>query len=544
MMTGLNLSLQSKLRGLTAVTILSFIVLFTVLLSNEKEQLMLDRKAQVRSLVEAGHSIITRYEKLADEGKMDKAQAQKFAMDTLRGMRYENIEYFWINDMQPRMIMHPIKPQLDGQDLSKIKDKNDTPLFIEFVKTVKANGAGFVNYLWPKPGQDEPVEKISYVKGTDSWGWIVGTGLYIDDVDEIFNRNALKFLLWGGCIGGFISIALFLVGRNVLKIIGGDPGEVAKVVNTMAEGDFTYLPSQAPFEGSLLGHAYLMQEKLRGIIKTLKQNADQVGEMAQTLATSATQISSNVNQESDAVANMAAAIEELSVSTTQISDQGDTARKIADGSQETANEGVQVVNKTANSLMDTAHEIEKASGDVSRLSEDASRISDIVQVIREIAEQTNLLALNAAIEAARAGEQGRGFAVVADEVRQLAERTSEATSEINEMSSKIGEVATRALSGMDTVVQTTNLGAGDAEIAKVSIQKINSSFDDMVKAIDDIAVALKEQNAASTDLAQSTEQVSQMSEENATAANSLLALSRELEEQASNMDKAIGILKV
>ena len=297
-----------------------------------------------------------------------------------------------------------------------------------------------------------------------------------------------------------IGLAIY-ISRSVMRQLGGDPNEVASVVNTMAAGDFSQQPSAQPEPDSLLAHAYQMQSKLRDMITEVKNQANQVGDMAHSLASSANQITNNVNHESDAVSSMAAAIEELSVSTSHISDQGGNAKRIANDSRSNAEEGAKVVNKTVAGLLETARDIEAASGEVSRLGEDASHISDVVKVIKEIADQTNLLALNAAIEAARAGEQGRGFAVVADEVRKLAERTASATNEINQMSSKIGEVANNALSGMDKVVKTTRQGVVDAETAQTSIKNIQSSFAEVSAVIDDIASALQEQNAAATELA-------------------------------------------
>ncbi|MBU1426933.1 MAG: methyl-accepting chemotaxis protein [Gammaproteobacteria bacterium] len=340
-----------------------------------------------------------------------------------------------------------------------------------------------------------------------------------------------------------IGLAIY-ISRSVLHQLGGDPNEVAAAVNTMAAGDFSQQPPRQPEPGSLLAHAYQMQGKLRDMIMEVKKQANQVGDMAHSLASSANQISGNVNLESDAVSSMAAAIEELSVSTSHISDQGANAKRIATDSRGNAEEGAKVVNKTVAGLLETAREIEAASGEVSRLGEDATHISDVVKVIKEIADQTNLLALNAAIEAARAGEQGRGFAVVADEVRKLAERTASATSEINQMSSKIGNVANNALSGMDKVVKTTRQGVVDAETAQTSIRNIQSSFAEVSAVIDDIASALLEQNAAAAELANSTERVSQMSEEDSGAAKGLLGLANELEGKAGEMRQAVEIFRV
>jgi methyl-accepting chemotaxis protein len=539
-----NVLLRTKLRGLTVITVIGLCVLFAVLLSNERAQLLSDREEKVRSLVDVAYTTVTHYEKQAAEGKLDVESARKSAIDALRSMRYDTSEYFWINDLNDMMIMHPIKPELDGKNLAQIKDKNGKYFFVEMNNVVRAKGEGFVEYVWPKAGFNEEVPKISYVRGTADWHWVIGSGIYIDDVDTLFRRNALRFMAWGLLIGGFISISLMLLGRNINKTIGGDPNEVAAVVNAMSAGDFSQQPGKQTVAGSLLANAYQMQVKLHDMIVEVKSQAGQVGDMAHGVAMSANRIAENVNHESDSVASMAAAIEELSVSTTHISDQGANAKRIANESSANAEEGAKVVHKTVTGLLDTAREIESASGEVSRLGEDASRISEVVKVIKEIADQTNLLALNAAIEAARAGEQGRGFAVVADEVRKLAERTANATNEINLMSAKIGEVANNALSGMDKVVKTTQQGVGDAETAQGSINSIQTSFKEVSGVIDEIAPALAEQNAAASELAKSTERVSQMSEENAGAAQSLLALANELEGKAHEMHKAVEVFKV
>lgn len=362
--------------------------------------------------------------------------------------------------------------------------------------------------------------------------------------DEDFQHRRNLVILW---VLVSLSLSIFLASiiiRTVLNQLGGDPQDVAKVVNTMAAGDFSQQPKKLPVAGSLLANAYHMQSALRDMILKVKGQANQVGDMAHGLATSAQQIVANANQESDAVSSMAAAIEEMSVSTTHISDQGGNAKQIADASRNSAEQGAQVVNKTVSGLLTTAKEIENASGEVSRLGEDATRIIDVVKVIKEIADQTNLLALNAAIEAARAGEQGRGFAVVADEVRKLAERTANATNEINEMSGKISEVVNRALTSMGRVVETTRQGVTDAETAQNSIVGIQQSFGEVANVIDDISAALAEQNVASTDLARNTERVAQMSEENSGAAQGLLNLANEMEGRATQMRGAVEAFRV
>jgi methyl-accepting chemotaxis protein len=346
-----------------------------------------------------------------------------------------------------------------------------------------------------------------------------------------------------------IALALSLIFgiaivRSVMQQLGGDPKEVASILHVMASGDLSIQPNAAPIKGSLLASTYNMQAELRAMISTTQNHTLALIDMSHTLAASANQISLSVKRESDSVASMASAIEEMSASTAHISDRGNGAKEIALYSRENAEEGSAIINKTVSGLLVTAQEIETASTEVSQLGEDASRISEVVKVIREIADQTNLLALNAAIEAARAGEQGRGFAVVADEVRKLAERTSNATTEINEMSAKIGEVIGHALGGMDKVVQTTRQGVTDAETAQASIANIQQSFNQVSKVIDEISDSLAQQNAAASELAGNTEHIAHMSEENSGASRSLLQLARDLNNKAEEVQTAVAGFKI
>lgn len=370
------------------------------------------------------------------------------------------------------------------------------------------------------------------------------TWQHIDAARSDISFKRIVVGVWLVLAGALSFVLARLIIRQVTAQLGGDPAEVSRLVAQVAGGDFSDQSHRQISPGSLLANVYDMQSRLRGTIGALKRQAGEVGEMAHRLATSANAIADNTNQQSGAVSNMAASIAQLSVSTTHISDQGENAKRIANSSRNNAEEGAQVVNKTVSGLLSSAQEIQGASAEVSRLGEDATHISEVVKVIKEIADQTNLLALNAAIEAARAGEQGRGFAVVADEVRKLAERTAGATTEINQMSGKIGEVAGHALGSMDKVVKTTQQGVGDAETAQVSIQHIQSSFGEVAGVIDEIAAALGEQNSAAAELAKRTVHISQLSEENAASANGLLQMANELEHKSSEIRLSVEVFKV
>lgn len=165
-----RLSVTRRLAALVTLTLLSMLALLASMMVSERSLLLDERAANVRQVVETAHGIAVHYHALAAKGQMSDAEAQQRAMETLRPLRYSGNEYFWVNDMVPRMLMHPIRPELQGQDLSNNKDPSGKLLFVEFVNIVKRQGEGFITYLWPKPGSDKPVEKVSYVKGFAPWG--------------------------------------------------------------------------------------------------------------------------------------------------------------------------------------------------------------------------------------------------------------------------------------------------------------------------------------------------------------------------------------
>jgi diguanylate cyclase (GGDEF)-like protein/PAS domain S-box-containing protein len=225
---GTDFNLRARLLMIVAVALAAMVLISTLALVNERASLMEDRAAKTRHLVESAYSVLQHFHSLQQGGDLTGEQARRGAIDTLRTMRYDGREYFWINDMQPRMVMHPMMPELEGKDLSGFTDPNGKRLFVKFVATVRKDGAGFVDYLWPKPGSNQPVPKISYVKGFAPWGWVIGSGIYVDDVNRIF-WDRMRWQI------GIISAAILLLGglmawvaRRVEREINGYAARLAR----------------------------------------------------------------------------------------------------------------------------------------------------------------------------------------------------------------------------------------------------------------------------------------------------------------------------
>lgn len=544
MSSGKPVSIRAKFLWLTGITVLSLVVLFAVVLYTEKSLLLQDRQEKVRNLVEAAYGVVEHFGQAAKEGKLSEDDARQAALATLRALRYDKVEYFWVNDMTPRVLMHPIKPELEGKDMSGTKDAKGKVLFVEFVRIVKEQGAGFVDYLWPKPGFQDPVDKISYVKGYAPWGWVIGSGIYLDDVNAIFKQEALKFLGWGLAIGGLISISLFMVRRNLLALLGGEPREATAITKRIAAGDLTADIRTEPGDNtSLIASMKEMQDTLRNMIGEVVADAEQVSSAATQLLHASEEVSGTAREQSEAASSMAAAMEEMTVSIDQVAENAREAHAISSQSGEHSHEGTVVIHNAAEEMRHIAQAVQSSSAIIEELGRQSDQITSIVNTIKEIADQTNLLALNAAIEAARAGEQGRGFAVVADEVRKLAERTSLSTQEIASTINKIQAGTRSAVSSMEQGVAQVEKGVELANQAGISINEIHEASQRVTTVVNDITGSIREQGTASADIAKSIERIAQMSEESVNAINHSADAARHLQQLSHSLQGAVSRFK-
>jgi methyl-accepting chemotaxis protein len=279
-----TLSLKAKLISMVAATVVVLCVISMLVLNSESSILLKDRQEKAQNLVETAYGIVAHFESLSRAGKMSPEEAKKTALETLRTLRYDKDQYFWVNDNVPVMIMHPFKPELEGQNLMQSKDPNGKLLFVEFVKTAtSAAGGGFVDYFWPKPGSAEAVPKLSYVKGFEPWGWVIGTGIYIDDMDAIFRAQALKMLTWILLVGGLVVALAITLSHGIIQQLGGEPRDAAESMKNIAEGDLSVeIILKEDDNTSLMSSLRGMQMKLKTITSAIHDNSSALNVEIQT----------------------------------------------------------------------------------------------------------------------------------------------------------------------------------------------------------------------------------------------------------------------
>jgi methyl-accepting chemotaxis protein len=354
-------------------------------------------------------------------------------------------------------------------------------------------------------------------------------------------RNTAIALILLGLLGGF-GVAAWVIRGSVQKPLA----QTQHIAREIAGGNLTVtVPDDRRDEmGVLLKSLNDMRDGLRKMVTDLKANAEGVASAAHQLSSSSGQVATATAHQSEAASAMAAAVEEMTVSINHVADSAREAHSVTANTGNLSQEGSRVIDDTVAEMKRISQTVGEAAGTIAAMGESSQRISGIVQVIKDVAEQTNLLALNAAIEAARAGEQGRGFAVVADEVRKLAERTAQATAEIGGMIDEVQSSARAAVGTMQQAVTRVEDGVGLAQKASDSMLGISDGAQRVVSSVNDISNALKEQGVASNDIAANVEKIAQMSEENSAATREAADTAHQLEKLAADTRQAVAAFRV
>ena len=510
--------LMTRLSIPAVLAMLAMLIIMWEAVGTMEELLYDDRRLKTQHLVEVAHGLIETYHVQQKAGTLSEAEAKQQAINALRALRYGKTEYFWINDLTkpvPKIVMHPTVPALEGKVLDdakfnkatsmqagldsqriEIKDKN---LFVTMVEVVDQAGHGFVEYSWPKPVAGggvttELYTKLSYVKKFEPWGWVIGSGIYIDDIQNLFYRHATHSITLA--IAGMLILLLtgWLIRKSIISEFGGEPRVAMSVTNRISEGDLTHEIRLAQGDrDSVLFVLSRMQNNLKEMLRALFDNARQLENTIGRMAGEASQMGEATQLQAHAIARTRAAIVDVSSSVEVIDG---LARATEEGAHEVvrrAREGASVASRVAGDMRSIAETVAASSEEVSRLVKSTQEIDSMANVIKEIADQTNLLALNAAIEAARAGEQGRGFAVVADEVRKLAERTGGATQEIGRILQSIAGDTERAVKGMNAAAPIIANGVDQATSAAETLRAIESQSENALQKMTELSQATRGQ---------------------------------------------------
>ena len=509
------------------------------------DSLLQSRRSAVKEQVQAVFNTMDYFYTQQKNGKLSQADAQYQAKETIRHMRFGNGNYFWINDAHPTMVMHTAKPELEGKDLSQIKDTHGKFLFVEFVKTASAQAeGGFVDYYWPKPGMADPVFKVSYVKIQPEWQWVVGAGAYTDDVKARFMQQLqVVLVIFVVLLGGLLFLSL-MISRSIIRPlrlaeqslsdIAHGNGDLTRKLN--AEGDDELAHLSASFNAFIDN----MNNTVRNIVQASQQTRDSSSRLEQSLTQNGHNILTQ-QQEADAVAT---AMTEMAAATSAVAQSAREASLAADEARSRIDSGNQVVQGSTTAMQTLANEVRRAHEEVTRLVSETSNIGSVLDVIRRIAEQTNLLALNAAIEAARAGEMGRGFAVVADEVRTLAVQTQSSTNQIQAMVTQIQSGVQQTAERMDKTLSLTEEAESQSQETNSALNGIADSVLIITQQNAQIATAAQQQSLATQEVHQNITSITHLSHEVSDQNAAIHQISRDMKSLSETLGQLVSRFRV
>ncbi|NRA55587.1 MAG: methyl-accepting chemotaxis protein [Gammaproteobacteria bacterium] len=537
-------SIQQRLAIMVALIILGLILQSSSNLYSQYQSLNGQQYEKVKQLVQNSHSILNHFYQLQQQGKLTEQAAKEKALLVIQDIRYDKTNYFWINNDEPRVIMHPIKPSLNGKSVANVKDPDGVAIFVEMVKVVRAEGEGFVHYKWPKPGADAPVDKIAFVKGFSPWQWIIGSGIYIDNVDVIFKKQRDSLIIETLIAAALTILLSYVIGKSIIT-----PTRAASdLMKDIAQGDGDLtkkLDANANDEVSRLSYYFnLFTEKMRSSLIEVSQNSAEVRAQADFLSQTSQTSNDFIQLQRDNTTQVATAMEQMTSNIREVSSSADAANQAANQALINTTDGKEIISTTIEQIESLSTNINEVSRVISNLATETDNIGAVLDVIRGIAEQTNLLALNAAIEAARAGEQGRGFAVVADEVRTLASRTGKSTDEIQQMILRLQAGAQEAVAAVNTSKSISNSTVEQAAKADTSLNEIDRLISNISEMSNHIARATEQQTQAADEVNLRINELAAMTDESVTNTENLATASQELKSSSTKMSAVVDRFKL
>jgi methyl-accepting chemotaxis protein len=537
-----NIPITRRLWLILLTSILMLLILAGLMLKRNYDDLYAAKALKTRHVVETANGILRHFQNMEGQG-LNREQAQQQASAVIRDLRYDHGEYFWIEGLDTRLVMHP-NASLEGKRMAGTRDPDGKALFDEMVAVAMRDGSGLVRYRWPKPGSDVPVEKVSYVELFKPWGWIVGSGIYIDDVQVEFRRQLVQAFVILVTIALLLSALILLIARSIAS-------PLTQVVNAMeniasGDADLTHnLDSRWRDElTALSGHFNGFTRKLRAVIGQSMQTANSLDKASQSLGEIASDSQRHSRQQSQQMELVAAAIHEVSYAVQEVAKNAEHAANEVRQADEQARQGQHNIDSSLRQIDQLSETIGQAVEVIQSLAQESTQIGSVLEVIRAIAEQTNLLALNAAIEAARAGEQGRGFAVVADEVRLLAQRTQQSTAQIQGMIERLQGNSEAAVDVINASSQAAQQTVVQARETGESLHQVISALRNLTELNASIASATLEQSHVVEDINQNVTRAASLAHESALAADQSNEASQKLGELAGELNRLLGQFRV